>query len=124
MAEITDKQMTFDPTKPVQTRDGRAARILCVDRKSADYPIVALVSVGASAAESIHRFGADGRAPYHSRGSDLVNIPQRHERWIVVGHGGDSVVLHRSEADARSSAYMRGGKPKYQVLRIEWEGEA
>jgi len=35
--------MSFDPTKPVQTRDGRKARILYTDIKSG-YPIVALTT--------------------------------------------------------------------------------
>lgn len=32
----------FDPTKPVQTRDGRKARIICTDAKGV-LPIIALV---------------------------------------------------------------------------------
>lgn len=38
---MTDKP--FDPTKPVQTRDGRKARIICTDAAS-PLPIVALVT--------------------------------------------------------------------------------
>ena len=33
----------FDPSRPVQTRDGRKARIVCVDMKRDHYPILALV---------------------------------------------------------------------------------
>lgn len=115
--------MTFDPTKPVRTRDGRPARIICVDRQN-KYPIVALVTEAGQELVCLFTRAGKNYAIGPESDEDLVNIPQRHERWIVVGHGGDSVVLHRSEADARSSAYMREGKPKCQVLRIEWEDEA
>ena len=33
----------FDPLKPVQTRDGRKARIICTDRKMDGFPILALI---------------------------------------------------------------------------------
>jgi hypothetical protein len=32
----------FNPDKPVRTRDGRKARIICVDRRGGFHPIVAL----------------------------------------------------------------------------------
>ncbi len=35
----------FDPTKPVQTRDGRKARIVCMNADNSRYPIVALVTL-------------------------------------------------------------------------------
>ena len=43
----------FDPTKPVQTRDGREARIICTDvERKGDWPIVALIKT------------SDGERPY------------------------------------------------------------
>ena len=35
--------MTFDPTKPVQTRDGRKARIICTDLNNPAFRIVAVI---------------------------------------------------------------------------------
>lgn len=68
--------MKFDPSKPVQTRDGRAARIVATDRKSNHYPIVAFVESGDE--EYCHTYTTDGR--YHFVGeespSDLVNLPE------------------------------------------------
>lgn len=34
----------FDPKRPVQTRDGRKARIICTDAKVNEKPIIALVA--------------------------------------------------------------------------------
>ena len=69
--------MTFDPTKPVQTRDGRKARILCTDAKGGQ-PIVALVTTFDNEAEHVVRFRSDGGC--YSRGADpvhdLINVPE------------------------------------------------
>lgn len=64
----------LDLNKPVQTRDGRKARIICTDRDAAR-PIVALVAVaGREMATARCR---DGRIhPSHSHGGDLVNVPE------------------------------------------------
>lgn len=67
----------FDPTKPVETRDGRKARILCTDRiDDCGRSLVALVLSENEGYEIVYRFGLDGQYD-HSRqlGIDLVNIP-------------------------------------------------
>lgn len=69
----------FDPTKPVQTRDGRAARILCTDRESNGAgSIVALVRIR-KGAERVHTYYAAGHLWEDGREADgdLVNIPAR-----------------------------------------------
>ena len=80
--------MTFDSLKPVQTRDGRTARIICADRKHG-LPIIALVDED----ESVERFRADGT--YYEQSSpsspdDLINIPEK--RWAVLHY---EIVLDR-----------------------------
>jgi hypothetical protein len=90
--------VTFDPTKPAQTRDGRAARIICVDRDGI-HPIVALVRERASG-ESVRHYAADGmRAtaislPDRTLGDDdLVNIPRKHKRWLYVFQDGSGTIF-------------------------------
>lgn len=68
---------TFDPTKPVQTRSGRPARIICADRQLGvtNTPIISLVTSDGGG-EYLNCVGSDGRV--NSRGEmtdDLVNIP-------------------------------------------------
>lgn len=58
---------SFELTKPVKTRDGRAARIICVDRDHDEYPIVALVQDKTNGGnltdgEVVQYFTATGRA--------------------------------------------------------------
>lgn len=73
----------FDPTKPVQTRSGQPARIICCDAKSyKTFRIIALVKE-AEGNEIILTYNMDGK--YHlneEKNVDLVNIPD--SRWINV----------------------------------------
>ena len=114
--------MMFDPTKPVQTRDGRKARIICRDAKG-PWPIVALVDYGHQ--DAPHCFAANGYELTDGleRPGDLVNIPTKREGWVNVYRGnGDLWVggrIYGTEDEAR-----RGGKAidnNIATARIEWE---
>ncbi len=78
MSAASNNPTSFDPTKPVQTRNGCKVRILCTDKKNTAYPIVALVTMYDK--EAIETYSADGRC--YSDGPhelDLINIQQRHK---------------------------------------------
>lgn len=62
----------FDPTKPVKTRDGRAARILATNLKDDMYPIAAAVTQ-ADGTEAVLSYMGDGKTSDPT--SDLVNLP-------------------------------------------------
>ena len=67
--------MSFDPTKPVRTRDGRKARIICTDRE-AEFPIVALIS-DHSAVESVEAFRSNGLLHIRRESDgDLINYTE------------------------------------------------
>lgn len=70
--------------KPVCTRDGRKARIVCFDIKGSITPIIALIA-DEDGDESAYLFHKDGRA-YDDRDndSDLMMLPEKHEGWINV----------------------------------------
>lgn len=75
----------FDPTKPVQTRGGRKARIIATDAKG-PYPIVALVDSGCSH-ESAESYTNDGRYfddDVEKNKLDLINAHERESRWLVI----------------------------------------
>lgn len=75
--------MRFDPTKPVQTRDGRKARILCVDHLGYT-PIIALISASEDF-EILYSFHGDGKCVGTSS-LDLINIPEtfKQDLWMNV----------------------------------------
>ena len=68
----------FDPTKLVQTRSGKRARILCTNLINDDFPIVAAITINSAfkTFENVYFFTKDGNIikdgtphPY-----DLINI--------------------------------------------------
>lgn len=63
--------------KPVQTRDGRAARILCTDLPGPN-PIVAAIG------DSVRIYRADGKYPNYPCDYDLVNVPEEQDTWLYM----------------------------------------
>lgn len=106
----------FDPTKPVQTRDGKPARILASDLRNPAYPIVA----------AIYQLDQEVAFTYAKNGRyldsvvkdemDLINIPEKHVRWLnVYPTGLGRLYLSREEADRFSSPN------RIACIRIEYE---
>lgn len=99
----------FDPTKPVETRDGRKARILATDKKG-KYPIVALIMESSSGMEEVHLFSAKGIWNIEGTASsyDLVNVPEkfRYKKWVNFYPCGRCSAPHESKeiADAKAEA--------------------
>lgn len=81
----------------VQTRDGRKARIICVDRKVPDYPVVALIdSNDGGEIASFTITGTYVQTVTHTL--DLIPIPTRIKRdvWINVYRSGTDYCTHAS----------------------------
>ena len=104
--------------KPVCTRDGRKARIICFDKKDEDnmYPIVCLVQDGET--ESLGIFMKDGHSlvDVEETPSDLMMLPEKKEGWAVIFKDD----LLRTEKEAQELA----GNSISEVIRIEkieWE---
>lgn len=78
--------MAFDPTKPVQTRDGRKARVICTDFRDPKRPIVAVITRAfAEDGEYLQTFKADGTDLSHDKSpDDLVNVPEKARVWIEI----------------------------------------
>jgi hypothetical protein len=101
----------FDPTKPVQTRDGRSARIICTDRVGGA-PIVALVKIGLNE-EANYGYRSDGvrYSKNGDRSDDLVNIPQRHKHAdVIIAWANGAQVQYRADA---SMAWEDTESPKF-----------
>ena len=79
-----------NPSKKLVTRSGYNARIICTDRKDADYPIIALVSRESIEKESTLYYTKEGR--FYVNGlseSDLFFVAERREGWINIYKGAD-----------------------------------
>ena len=77
--------------KPVCTRDGRKARIICFDYvgETGDYPIVALVSYnkGNNCYERVLKYTSDGlfnKYGDYKHDDDLMMLPEKKEGWAVI----------------------------------------
>jgi hypothetical protein len=99
----------FDPTKPVQTRDGRKARIVDTNFKGilGQGQIVAIVSEP-SGYETLVVYCDDGQM-YEDRNDvrNLVNVPEKRGFWVNFYPDQNGLVfLHpsRKEADINAGA--------------------
>lgn len=106
------QDMAFDPTKPVQTHNGRKARIICTDRNST-YNIVALIEE--FQIESYDKDGEwfGGREEKYR----LINIPERTTSWMNL-YTTASYHTSRGVADLACA----GAETRKGVLEIIWEG--
>lgn len=108
--------------KPVYTRDGRKARIVCFDRefihKGKNYCIVALINDG-SHGESLYSYTEDGLFSSNKiHNSDLMMLPEKKEGWINV-YTLNTCYSSKEEAEANidqdyKSEYIR-------TVKINWE---
>lgn len=120
--------MAFDPNKPVQTRDGRKARIICTDRVSdLGYPIVAAVLDQGMPAEELHTYNIYG-ACAHGSSLDLINIPVKREGWVNVypsiSNSSDRVPARLiGPFVSKGAADVNGCHQRIACVRIEWSEE-
>ena len=94
--------MTFDPEKPVQTRNGRKARIICTDLKEYAHgdTVMALIEQD-DGSEDWTTYRSSGRYVDGMEDSqDLINIPEK--RWVNVNK-------YRSNLNPRANGLAAGG---------------
>lgn len=99
--------------KPVCTRDGRKARIICFDRNW-EYPIVALIECE-DGEEMISACDKDGKARIYEKQADLMMLPQKKEGWIII---------HKEAIYDKETAEKIARETTANVIRIQkikWE---
>ncbi len=68
--------------KPVCTRDGRKARIICFDMKGDICPMVAAVEE--NGVEYLYRYDEKGLNCYKESNEDLMMLPEKKEGWVNI----------------------------------------
>ena len=111
-----------NPSRKVVTGNGESVRIICTDRKDADYPIVALIdSRGKEETLSYTKNGCfyyDGRKDVN----DLFFVPEKHEGWVNVHRGLGLVDLCcRCIFDSEEEARRNADETVVATVKIEWE---
>lgn len=114
---------TFDPTKPVQTRDGRPARIICTDVKhqSPMFRIQALVE-DTSGNEHSYPYSEDGRFDFQEHDIDLINVPVKRSMWQTVT-GINGWLFSRFPSKERAIAAQTTTMPVIGHLRYDYEDD-
>ena len=104
--------------KPVCTRDGRSVRIICFNRESIGFPIIALIKNGDT--EGVYQFDNKGRSNIddEERGYDLMMLPEKKEGWVNI-YALNTCYSSKEEAEANidkdyEHEYVR-------TVKINWE---
>ena len=100
--------------KPVCTRDGCKARIICFDRKD-NTPIVALIE-RVDGIEILQCFYNDGKCFHDSTSdNDLMMLPEKKEGWV-------NVYKNQIHDTPESAVEGHKGITDYiKTIRVEWE---
>ena len=104
--------------KPVCTRDGRKARIICWDRidsTGCNLPIVALVQCEET--EVLQLYHDDGKCDVKAD-LDLMMLPEKKEGWVNV-YPDDRMGEKRYSTKEEASCYSRSNV--IDTVKIEWE---
>ena len=115
--------------KPVCTRDGRKARVICFDVKGANYPILTLVEECGK--ESTYCYDICGKSTVHTY-MDLMMLPEKHEGWINLYNADTTfryvdgrVYKTKDEAVQEAKEEVEKGqreKNEYiDTIKIAWE---
>ena len=87
MKQFNLEEYLKNPKKKVVTRDGRSVRIVCTDKVSNDYTVLALVMTGNQ--EEVYSYTANGQYMSNSINDiDLFFAPEKHEGWVNIYESG------------------------------------
>lgn len=105
--------------RPVCTRDGRKARIICFDLNNKNFPIVAIINCDTE--ENAYQYDIDGVCDEHDNNLNLMMSPEKKEGWVNLckNNYGDTLAVgvfpNREEA-------VSNCPPSYLcTIKIEWE---
>lgn len=102
--------------KPVCTRDGRKARIICFDAKG-KMPIIALIT-NDKGDENLYRYHNSGSNFNFKGDSDLMMSPEKKEGWINV-YALNTCYSSKEEAEANID---RDYEHEYvRTIKVNWE---
>ena len=105
--------------KPVCTRDGRKARIICFDTiNKGNYPIIALFED--KGCEAIFYYNKDGKCNVGTE-RDLMMLPEKKEGWINIYKDFEDTVCcaYLTKEDALKNRSIEYGY--ITTIKIEWE---
>lgn len=129
MRQFNLEEYVKNPARPIVTREGRNARVICTDRKGvgidSPYPIVALIECHDEIeTEAVMTFTPEGRQRSKSDSDvDLFFAPK--EGWINI-YKTKSGCVQTGEVvvyDSKEEAEAKGKRCENYIstIKIEWE---
>lgn len=121
MKQFSLEEYLKNPSRKVVTRDGRNVRILCTDRRDADYPIVDLIE--STYTEAINFHTKDGKYFLKDTSNcDLFFAPEKREGWVNMFKGNGYYYggyVFESEEEAKGEGM--DDSDYVTTVKIEWE---
>lgn len=122
MKQFNLQKYLENPDRKIVTRDGCKARVICTNRNSERYPVVALVQRGIN--ENTYCYTRDGLCLGDIRAlNDLFFVPEKKEGWVNIYKneiGTQLGEIYNSKEDAEAMAIKC--KTYYiTTTKIEWE---
>ena len=135
MEDMEEKKLNLKPFdlqkakqgKPVCTRDGRKARIICFDRISGDdvYKIVACVTAFDGDFEEVLSYRIDGYIvdSQNPKDEDLMMLPEKKEGWVNVYKGIDGVTFSKYPYTSKDEAIKESDIlfGRIDTIKVSWE---
>ena len=124
MKQFSLEEYLANPSKKVVTRDGRSARIICTNRLSENYPVIALVNDEDS--ERCYGYTEFGKFDEYQNidcDLDLFFVPDKKSGWINL-YKMNSIISPGPRAyDTKEEAESAAGDKSYYIstIKIEWE---
>ena len=109
--------------KPVCTRDGRKARIICFNAKR-DAPIIALVTNNYGKEIAYDYFLGGLSANSENEDNDLMMLREKHEGWVNVyksSNGKRSIGCFHPTKEIAMSKVDKSNDNYLTTTKIEWE---
>ena len=110
--------------KPVCTRDGHKARIICFDGKG-DQPIIALVEAKGNKdalIEKVERYFINGHSVFEVRetNNDLMMLPEKKEGWVnVYKRENEYICENECNVSTGIAVYKSEGEAKRNIDKNE-----
>ena len=118
--------------KPVCTRDGRKARVICFDMNSFNNHIIVALITEENGTESIYSYTSEGKWKETKTENDLMMLPEKKEGWINI-YNADTTFYYVDgrvfetkdeavkEAKEEVEKEQREKNEYIDTIRVEWE---
>jgi len=107
--------------KPVCTRDGRKARIICFDMNSFNNHIIVALITEKNGTESISSYTSEGKWKETETENDLMMLSEKKEGWVNIDKGGSGKIAVSSPYSTKEEAIHNDNETTIDTIKICWE---